>query len=110
MVVDSRGTILSAKQNDSKLSKLTAQQIDFQRNMEKDLAARIQTMLENVVGQGKAAVRVTAELDFRIMEKTEETYNPEAQVVRSTQKQLRKGKCGDRRRGGFGQSQKRKAR
>lgn len=90
MVVDSRGTILSVKQNDSKLSKLTAQQIDFQRNMEKDLAARIQTMLENVVGQGKAAVRVTAELDFRIMEKTEETYDPEAQVVRSTQKNSEK--------------------
>jgi flagellar M-ring protein FliF len=86
MVVDSRGTILSARQNDSKLSKLTAQQMDFQRNMEKDLAARIQSMLENVVGQGKAAVRVTAELDFRIMEKTEETYNPDAQVVRSTQR------------------------
>jgi len=90
MVVDSRGAILSVKQNDSKLSKLTAQQSDFQRNMEKDLAARIQTMLENVVGQGKAAVRVTAELDFRIMEKTEETYNPDAQVVRSTQRNSEK--------------------
>lgn len=86
MVVDSRGTILSSRQSEGKLSKLTAQQIDFQRNMEKDLAARIQTMLENVVGQGKAAVRVTAELDFRVMEKTEESYDPEAQVVRSTQK------------------------
>ncbi len=90
MVVDSRGTILSTKQNDSKLSKLTAQQIDFQRNMEKDLATRIQTMLENVVGQGKAVVRVTAELDFRIMEKTEESYNPDAQVVRSTQRNSEK--------------------
>ena len=86
MVVDSRGTILSTRQSESKLSKLTAQQIDFQRNMEKELAARIQTMLENVVGQGKAAVRVTAELDFRVMEKTEESYDPEAQVVRSTQR------------------------
>jgi len=90
MVVDSRGAILSVKQHDSKLSKLTSQQIDFQRNMEKDLAARIQTMLENVVGPGKVAVRVTAELDFRIMEKTEETYNPEAQVVRSTQRNSEK--------------------
>jgi len=90
MVVDSRGAILSVKQNDNKLSKLTAQQSDYQRNMEKDLATRIQTMLENVVGQGEAAVRVTAELDFRIMEKTEEAYDPEAQVVRSTQKNTEK--------------------
>lgn len=90
MVVDSRGAILSTKQNDNKLSKLTAQQSDYQRNMEKELASRIQTMLENVVGQGKAAVRVTAELDFRIMEKTEESYDPEAQVIRSTQRNSEK--------------------
>jgi flagellar M-ring protein FliF len=53
MVVDARGTILSARQNDGKLSKMTAQQIDFQRNMEKDLAGRIQSMLENVVGRAR---------------------------------------------------------
>ena len=90
MVVDSKGNILSSKQNDTKLSKLTAQQIDYQNNLEKDLAARIQSMLENVVGAGKAAVRVSAELDFRITEKTEESYNPDAQVVRSTQKNSEK--------------------
>jgi len=90
MVVDSKGNILSSRQNDTKLSKLTAQQIDFQRNMEKEMSTQIQTMLENVVGQGKAAVRVSAELDFRITEKTEESYNPEMQVVRSTQKNSEK--------------------
>lgn len=90
MVVDARGTILSSRQNENKLSKLTSQQSDYQRNLEKDLASRIQTMLENVVGQGKAAVRVSAELDFRITEKMEETYDPEAQVVRSTQRNSEK--------------------
>jgi flagellar M-ring protein FliF len=43
-----------------------------------------------VVGKGKAVVRVNAELDFRLMEKTEETYDPESPVVRSTQKQMDK--------------------
>jgi flagellar M-ring protein FliF len=90
MVVDSRGTILSTIQNESKLSKMTASQIDFQRNMEKDLAGRIQSMLENVVGTGKAAVRVTAELDFRVTEKTEETYDAEAPVIRSVQRNAEK--------------------
>lgn len=90
MVVDSRGTILSTMQNESKFSKMTASQVDFQRNMEKDLAARIQTMLENVVGTGKAAVRVTAELDFKISEKTEETYDAEAPVIRSVQRNTEK--------------------
>ena len=90
MVVDSRGTILSTMQNESKFSKMTASQVDYQRNMEKDLAGRIQTMLENVVGAGKAAVRVTAELDFKITEKTEETYDAEAPVIRSVQRNTEK--------------------
>ncbi|NTW06331.1 MAG: flagellar M-ring protein FliF, partial [Syntrophaceae bacterium] len=87
MVVDSRGTILSTKQNESsKFSKLTAQQTEFQRNTEKDLSNRIQSLLENVVGKGKAVVRVTADLDFRVTEKTEEIYDPESSVVRSVQR------------------------
>jgi flagellar M-ring protein FliF len=90
MVVDSRGTILSTAQNDNKLSKLTASQVDFQRNMEKDLGSRIQSLLENVVGKGKAVVRVTAELDFRVTEKTEESYDAEAPVVRSVQRNSEK--------------------
>jgi flagellar M-ring protein FliF len=58
--------------------------------MEKDLGGRIQSMLENIVGTGKAAVRVTAELDFRVTEKTEETYDSEAPVVRSVQRNAEK--------------------
>lgn len=90
MVVDSRGTILSSSQNDSKLSKMTVQQADFQRNTEKELSNRIQSLIENVVGKGKAVVRVTAELDFRVTEKTEEQYDPEMQVVRSVQRNSEK--------------------
>jgi flagellar M-ring protein FliF len=90
MVVDSRGTILSATQNESKLSKLTNSQVDFQRNTEKELSGRIQSLLENVVGKGKAVVRVTAELDFRVTEKTEESYDAEAPVVRSVQRNSEK--------------------
>jgi flagellar M-ring protein FliF len=54
------------------------------------MANQIQTLLENVVGHGKAVVRVNADLDFRIMEKTEESYDPESPVIRSTQKQMDK--------------------
>jgi len=90
MVVDTRGTILSTNHSESKLSKLTSTQVDFQRSMEKDLAGRIQSMLEKVVGQGKAVVRVAADLDFRVIEKTEESYDPEEPVVRSVQRNSEK--------------------
>jgi flagellar M-ring protein FliF len=87
MVVDSKGNILSRGHDENKLSQLSNSQMEYQRNVERNLTSQIQTMLENVVGKGKAVVRVTADLDFRVTEKTEETYDPESPVVRSTQKQ-----------------------
>lgn len=90
MVIDSQGNILSKNQNGSKLANLSTSQIEYQRNIEKDLSNQIKSMLENVVGQGKAVVRVAADIDFRVTEKTEETYDPESPVVRSTQKQAEK--------------------
>lgn len=90
MIIDSLGNILSRNIGDSKLAKMSGAQIDYQQGIEKDLGSRIQSMLENVVGLGKAVVRVSADLDFRMTEKTEETYDPESPVVRSTQKQSEK--------------------
>ncbi len=90
MIVDNQGNMLSKKQGDSRNARLSSSQIEHQRNVEKEMANQIQTLLESVVGRGKAAVRVNAELDFRLMEKTEETYDPESPVVRSSQKQMDK--------------------
>jgi flagellar M-ring protein FliF len=90
MVVDSKGNILSRKQDDSRLGKMTASQVEYQNNIEKDMGTRIQSMLEKIVGQGKAVVRVAADLDFSVMEKTEEIYDSESPVIRSTQKQTEK--------------------
>lgn len=90
MVVDSSGKMLSKLQDDSKASRLSSSQIDYQRGIEKDLTNRIQSMIERVVGEGKAVVRVTADIDFRMMEKTEEKYDPEEPVVRSVQRQIQK--------------------
>jgi flagellar M-ring protein FliF len=91
MIVDSQGNILSqVGAGDSRLAQMSTSQVEYKKNIEKDLAGKIQSMLENVVGEGKAAVRVAAELDFRITEKTEELFDPESPVVRSTQKQIDK--------------------
>ncbi|HOG16739.1 MAG: Flagellar M-ring protein [Syntrophaceae bacterium PtaU1.Bin231] len=90
MIVDSRGAILSRNNADTKLSKLSNSQVEYQRNVEKDLANQIQSMLENVVGQGKAVVRVAADFNFQVTEKTEETFDAEAPAVRSVRRQSEK--------------------
>lgn len=84
-IIDSRGDILSKPGKGSQLSKQTDSQIEYQRNIEKNLENRVQSMLEKVAGEGRAVARVSATLDFRVVEKTEEAYDPEEPVVRSHQ-------------------------
>ena len=81
-VVDSHGQVLSNMAGEED-AQLTASQLDMQRNVEKDLEQRVQTMLDQVLGRNKSVVRVTAPLDFRQIEITEETFDPESQVLRS---------------------------
>jgi flagellar M-ring protein FliF len=97
MVVDSKGNVLSKLPPDPRTPGLSGSQAEYQRNVERDMVGRIQAMLENVVGKGKASVQVTADLDFRVTEKTEEIYDSENPAIRSTQKESDKStpKAGD---------------
>src|SRR5690606_21454769 len=54
-------------------------------SFENRMRTRIEDMLANVVGAGRARVEVSAELDFNRSTRTEEIFDPESQVVRSTQ-------------------------
>jgi flagellar M-ring protein FliF len=92
MIVDGGGNILSTAKHGSQLSKQTDSQIEFQRNLENNLATRIQSMLEKVVGKDKIVARVSASLDFKVTEKTEETYDPEEPVVRSVHRKSETGR------------------
>jgi len=83
MVVDSGGDILSQVEENSGVAGMSGSQVEYRKNMEKTLADRVQSMLEQVVGRGKAAVRVSAALDFQVSEKTEELYDAEEPVIRS---------------------------
>jgi flagellar M-ring protein FliF len=81
-VVDNHGQVLSQNSTDTD-AQLTASQIETQRNVEHDLELRVQTMLDQVLGRDKSVVRVTAPLEFRQVEITEESFDPNSQVVRS---------------------------
>ncbi|MBI5183608.1 MAG: flagellar M-ring protein FliF [Nitrospinae bacterium] len=85
-VVDIQGHVLFGGEKETFIGKLTTTQMEFQQNIERGLENKVQTMLENVIGQGKAIVRVATELDLQQIEKTEESYDPEGQVIRSEQR------------------------
>ena len=81
-IVDGRGQVLS-NTIASKDAQLSSSQVEMQRNVEADFEERVQSMLDKVLGRNKSVVRVSTILDFRQVEVTEETYDPQSQVVRS---------------------------
>ncbi len=65
---------------------MLASDMDYRKKVEAGLAARVQTMLEKALGRGKAVARLTVALERRRVQRTEETYDPDSQVVRSEQR------------------------
>lgn len=82
-IVDNSGKLLAGSNNDKEAGKITVDQLEFQDKKERSIENRVKSMLESVLGQDKAIVRVSCELDFIQQEKTEEMFFPENQVVRS---------------------------
>ena len=82
-VIDSRGNILSGDLSKDESVALSASQHDLQRQVEKYLEEKAQSMMVGALGMNRSIIRVTAELDFNKIEKTEQKFDPESQVVRS---------------------------
>jgi flagellar M-ring protein FliF len=83
-VVDTRGRVIFKGGNNASASGLlSGMQLDYKGKIEADIRNNVQSMLEGIVGAGKAIVRVTAEIDFNKITLNEEEYDPSSTVVRS---------------------------
>lgn len=87
-IVDIDGNVL-ADGNSSEANSsvaLSANQLEAQRNYERDLERRVQSMLENVLGPDKAVVRISAFMNWDQIQTQNETYLPADQgsVLRSS--------------------------
>ena len=83
-VIDSNGNLLAkgGSEGDDMLSLKTE---DLRKNYEIRLKNKIEEQVSRIVGYGKVTAIVTAEMDFDRVNTNEEIYNPEGQVLRSTQ-------------------------
>ncbi len=90
-IVDTAGRILFEGKSEEEKARIKAKnladaQYNYKVRFEANLADRIQTMLERIVGKDKAIVRVTAEMDFSTNNVDEEIYDPlerETKFIRS---------------------------
>jgi len=92
-VLDTYGSVLSKDLGPRPgQDQLSVNEMNFRKEYEHSLEERLQSMLERVVGRQKVVVRVSADLDFNKVEKTEEIFDPDQVAIRSehrlTEKQL----------------------
>ena len=60
-------------------------QFEYQRRIELSLASKAESMLARILGEGKALVRVTADIDFTEKTTTERSFDPDGKVkIRET--------------------------
>ncbi len=83
-VVDNHGTGLSENNENDSIGGLSSTQLAARKNMEQYLARKAEGLLEKVLGPGQAVVRVAAEINFDSLTRTEEKFDPEGQVIRSS--------------------------
>ncbi|MDC0989147.1 flagellar basal-body MS-ring/collar protein FliF [Rhodospirillales bacterium] len=81
-IVDDKGNLL-ATGNDADAIQANSI-LERKINLETRLTRELTELLTKSVGPGKVHVRVDAELDFDRVSTTEETFDPDGQVVRST--------------------------
>lgn len=83
-VIDNMGNLLS-KPSTGDIA-VDTKQIEYQKAVDKDYENKLQSMMEGIVGRGKAIVRVSTKIDFSQVEKTEEKFDPDTIAVRSEQR------------------------
>jgi flagellar M-ring protein FliF len=85
-VVDDKGSLLAKGfEEEGELGAISAKADERRRVFENRMARTVEELLERAVGFGKVRAEVRADMDFDRISTTEESYDPDGQVVRSTQ-------------------------
>ena len=84
-VVDDTGRLLASGAGNGPEDVIAGETEERLLNVENRLRSRVEDLLANIVGSGRARVQVSAELDMNRLSKTSETFDPNGQVIRSTQ-------------------------
>lgn len=82
-IIDIFGNLLTTDDKDKDELGPDATRLQYVREVESGYVQRIEQMLQKVLGPGKVIARVTADMDFSMNEREEESYDPGSQVVRS---------------------------
>jgi len=83
-VVDQAGRLLSSPGSANDL-RLTATQFEYRKQLEDYYIKRIEEILTPILGHDGVRAQVSADMDFSVIEQTQESYNPDMPAIRSEQ-------------------------
>ncbi|WP_382421857.1 flagellar basal-body MS-ring/collar protein FliF [Fodinicurvata halophila] len=84
-VIDNQGNLLASTNDGEGAGGLTGGAEERRLSMENRLSQSVQQLLERSVGIGNVRVEVAAEMNYDRITENSEIYDPDGQVVRSTQ-------------------------
>lgn len=84
-VVDQSGRLLASGADTNSSDAMIGSLEERNRSFEQKLKSQIERIVGSIVGVKNTRVQVTAELNFNRITQTSDTFDPEGQVVRSTQ-------------------------
>jgi flagellar M-ring protein FliF len=84
-IVDDQGTLLARGDGGASEALTSSNAEEMRINYENRMSRNVEQLLERSVGPGKARVDVHADMDFDRVTTNSEIYDPDGQVVRSTQ-------------------------
>ena len=84
-IIDQSGNMLASGEDNAADSASARSGEEMKQKYETRVAHSIEDMVGRVVGYGKVRATVTAEMNFDVVNRNSESYNPEGQVIRSTQ-------------------------
>jgi flagellar M-ring protein FliF len=76
-ITDLNGHMLS---NNSNGNQAYFEQLEYQNRIEAEKVAKAESLLQTYLGEGKAVVKVTAEVDFTKRTRSQKTYDPNSKV------------------------------
>ncbi|MFT6189119.1 MAG: flagellar M-ring protein FliF [Oleispira sp.] len=83
-VVDQKGNLLSKiEHNNQEL--LATKQLQYTERVEDSISTRVNSILKPVLGIENYKAEVSADIDFTVVEQSEETFNPDLIAIRSEQ-------------------------
>lgn len=84
-IISSSGKLLAGGFEEDSASFMAVQSQEQRQNFERRMSRTIESLLEKTVGFGKVRAEVKADMDFDRISTTDEKFDPDGQVVRSTQ-------------------------